>query len=71
MHPDIAMKLLRYTLAPVRALIAPRNVCIHPVSCGVYASEMLQQRALPVALTKIGLRLLSCNPIYYYFKLRN
>ena len=70
MHPKIAMQLMRATLAPVRAMLAPYNVCIYPVSCGDYAREMLQQRMLPVALIKIGLRLLSCNPIYYYFVLR-
>ena len=70
MHPKIAMQLMRYTLAPIRALLAPRNVCIYPVSCGDYARHMLEQRMLPLALIKIGLRLMSCNPIYYYFVLR-
>ena len=37
--------------------------CIYPFSCSDYVKLALQQNFLPLALLKIALRVLSCNPL--------
>ncbi|MBX9831080.1 membrane protein insertion efficiency factor YidD [Candidatus Babeliales bacterium] len=48
----------------IRPFFGYMNVCcIYPFSCSDYAKLTLQETFFPIALIKITLRVLSCNPL--------
>lgn len=64
-------RFIRSSYPLVRSLFGQRNVCIFVVGCDNYAYYQLRHHVLPLALLKIGVRLLACNPLtalvrYYY-----
>lgn len=47
----------------IRPMLGLSDVCIFPISCSQFAAYQLQKRSLFVAIPRIALRLLSCNPL--------
>lgn len=60
--------LLKVSLVGLRSLLGPNARCYFYPPCTEFACQQLEQKPLIPALWAIFIRLLSCNPVYFWLK---
>lgn len=62
----VLIKMVRWYQAAISPLLGAQ--CLYYPTCSQYAVEKLEQKPILIAIPKIVLRILSCNPINGYIK---